>query len=80
MKIKFYSNQVYQLDAIQSFVDLFDGQPLNKSVFSIELNKEVVEGQTSLFQSELGIGNNLVLDDDTILKNLHIIQERNEIG
>ena len=79
MKIKFDSNQDYQLDAIQSFVDLFDGQPLNKSDFSIELNKEVVEGQTSLFQSELGIGNNLVLDDDTILKNLHIIQERNEI-
>lgn len=79
MKIKFDSNQDYQLDAIQSFVDLFDGQPLNKSDFSIELNKEVVEGQTSLFQSELGIGNNLVIDEETVLKNLHTIQERNEI-
>lgn len=79
MKIKFDSNQDYQLEAIQSFVDLFDGQPLNKGDFSVELGKEVLEGQTSLFQSELGIGNNLVIDKETVLKNLHIIQERNDI-
>jgi len=28
MKIQFSSNQQYQLDAIHSVVDLFDGQPL----------------------------------------------------
>lgn len=79
MKIKFDSNQDFQIEAINSFVQLFDGQPLNSGDFSIELNKEILEGQASLFQSELGIGNNLLIDDESVLKNLHKIQELNDI-
>ena len=33
MKLQFDKNQSYQLEAIQSIVDLFEGQDLNKSDF-----------------------------------------------
>ena len=79
MKLKFDSSQEYQLQAVSSFVDLFDGQKLYKGDYSIEINDNITEGQGSLFQSELGIGNNLVVSSESILKNLHDIQERNDI-
>lgn len=79
MKLKFDSSQEYQLQAVSSFVDLFDGQKLHKGDYSIEINDNITEGQGSLFQSELGIGNNLVVSAKSMLKNLHDIQERNDI-
>ena len=79
MKLKFDSSQEYQLQAVSSFVDLFDGQKLHKGDYSIEINPGVNTEQGSLFQSELGIGNNLIVAADTMLKNLHNIQERNDI-
>lgn len=79
MKLKFDSSQEYQLQAVSSFVDLFDGQKLHKGDYSIEINPGVNAEQGSLFQSELGIGNNLIVAADTMLKNLHNIQERNDI-
>ena len=79
MKLKFDSSQEYQLQAVSSFVDLFDGQKLHKGDYSIEINDNITEGQGSLFQSELGIGNNLVVSSESMLKNLHDIQERNDI-
>jgi type III restriction enzyme len=75
MKIKFDSTQQFQLDAISSLVDLFDGQPLNKGDYAIEINTAAQTGQGSLFQSELGIGNNLLLSAEAILKNLNDTQE-----
>lgn len=79
MKLKFDSTQPFQLQAVSSFVELFDGQPLQQGDYSIEINASIQEGQSSIFQSELGIGNNLALDSEAILKNLHIIQERNDL-
>ncbi len=79
MKLKFDSSQEFQLQAVSSFVDLFDGQKLHKGDYSIELNDNITEGQGSIFQSELGIGNNLVVSAEAMLKNLHAIQERNDI-
>lgn len=79
MKIKFDSTQPYQLQAIASFVDLFDGQPLNNGDYSIAISSNIEEGQTSIFQTELGIGNNLLLNDDAIYSNLVIVQDRNDL-
>jgi len=79
MKLKFDSSQAYQLAAVSSIVDLFDGQPLSQGDFSIELTSFDSFGQKSLLQSELGLGNNLLLSDDVMLKNLQKIQERNEL-
>ncbi|GMA58904.1 hypothetical protein GCM10025858_34070 [Alicyclobacillus sacchari] len=38
MKIQFDRNQQYQLDAIQSVVDIFDGQPQAAGQFEIRLD------------------------------------------
>lgn len=79
MKLKFDSNQQYQIDAVNSLVDLFDGQPLSRGDYTIELVSRSEESQTSIFQSEFGIGNNLLLSDDTLYSNLKKIQLRNDI-
>ena len=73
MQIKFDSNQQYQLDAVNAIVDIFDGQPLAASSFEIRM-----EDMGSQLFSELGLGNQLVLDDETVLKNVQSIQTRNE--
>lgn len=80
MKLKFDSTQEYQIQAVNSFIDLFDGQPLNQGDYTIEINAKAEIGQQlSTVQTELGIGNHLAIDDETILKNLHNIQERNDL-
>lgn len=75
MKLKFDSTLEYQHDAISAVVDLFEGMPARQSAFEISTTSQ---GQMHLF-NELGVGNPLVLDDDQLLKNLHAVQERNDI-
>jgi type III restriction enzyme len=79
MKIKFDSTQEYQIQAVNSFIDLFDGQPMQQADYSVEINPTVDATQGSLFRSEMGIGNNLVLNIDAIFKNVQAIQERNDL-
>ena len=75
MKLQFDPNQEYQLDAIQSVVDIFDGQPLKAGEFAFSLDQDT----SSVLFTENGVGNNLVLEDHQILENLHKIQDRNGI-
>jgi type III restriction enzyme len=79
MKIKFDASQQYQIDAVASVVDLFDGQPLNKGDFEITLESSSTNLFMSQAHSELGTGNRLILDDEFLLKNLHVVQDRNDI-
>ena len=74
MKIQFDSNQQYQLDAIQAMVEIFDGQPLAQGEYEIRFD---ATGGDMLTQ--LGVGNNLVLDESTILSNLRSVQQRTKI-
>ena len=75
MKLHFDSNQDYQLKAIQSVVDLFEGQPLNKGDFEFSLS----DNSSGLKLNENGFGNNLVISDEQILENLNAVQKRNDI-
>ncbi|HLR33422.1 MAG TPA: DEAD/DEAH box helicase family protein, partial [Fodinibius sp.] len=75
MKLKFDPNLPYQQQAIQSIVDIFDGQPLGQSEYEVSLNNQV----GFIEQSELGIGNNLLITEQQLLKNVQAIQERNKI-
>ena len=77
MKLKFDSNLEYQLEAIDSVVSLFEGIPPKQSAFEISLSDMV--GPMEMVHTELGIGNSLILEDDQLLKNLHEVQERNNI-
>ncbi len=73
MKLHFDPNQDYQLQAIKSIVDIFEGQPLSRSDFEFS----IAEGSLQL--SENGVGNNLVLSEEQSLNNLQEVQRRNGI-
>ena len=79
MKLQFDAKQEYQRHAIEAVVNLFDGQPLAQGDFEIAFSTEgqaLFSGQT---QTELGVGNKLLLDRETLLKNLQTVQEQNDL-
>jgi type III restriction enzyme len=80
MKLQFDANQKFQQDAVQAVVDIFDGQPLQQQGVQVTIQTSSAD---PLFagtrQSELGLGNALLPDEATLLKNIHAIQERNDI-
>ena len=75
MKLKFDANLDYQIEAIRAVTDLFEGLPPKQGEYEISLTP--LEGQLSF--NNLGVGNQLMLDRDQLLKNLHAVQERNLI-
>ena len=77
MKLKFDSNLEYQLEAIQGVTDLFEGLPRNREGFETKTSIEITAG--FMKYSELGIGNNMILSNDRLLKNLHAVQSRNQV-
>lgn len=81
---QFDANQSYQLDAIASIVDLFDGQPkhANQMVTTLRGSVELAQPDHSTLDIDLtqevgAIGNRLVLDRDLLLANLQRVQDRN---
>ncbi len=76
MKLQFDKNQAYQLEAIQSIVDLFEGQTLNNSDFEFSFSDA---GKGSLQFTESGVANNLVLTEEELLKNLNTTQANNKL-
>lgn len=76
MKLKFDPTLQYQQDAISAVVNVFDGQPFVQSS-AMAFQALQIGG---LFQSELGMGNSLSLDDDALLKNVQVVQEANDIA
>ncbi|MEK6789191.1 MAG: DEAD/DEAH box helicase family protein [Pseudomonadota bacterium] len=76
MKIKFDSSLAYQHDAIAAVVQTFAGQPLADSHFSVTLASTDIVGTQ---QTELGIGNQLVLDDERLLANVQQVQAANQL-
>ena len=72
MKILFDGHQDYQQDAIQSVVDVFEGQPLAQGEYEIRF-----EANGSELLSELGVGNQLALADEALLANVQAVQARN---
>ena len=95
MKLHFEPDLDYQKMAVQSVADLFRGQEINRTEFtvtrrpivdragqpSLELGSFLgVQGELGLVESELGIGNRLSLLDDEIIANLKDIQLRNGLA
>ena len=73
MKLTFESNLQFQLDAIQSITDLFEGQPLEESIMEYQLN------ENNTLNLINGISNNLILSEEQILANLQSVQLANDI-
>jgi type III restriction enzyme len=72
MKIQFDANQDYQLEAVQSVLGLFEGQPdASQGIAAFEQ-----DAMTSLALTERGIANRCVLTDKSWLKNLNAVQRQ----
>lgn len=75
MKLHFEPNLDYQRDAIEAVCDLFQGQEICRTEFTV--TKDAVGGAfLPGMESDLGIGNRLKLLDDEIQKNLNAVQMR----
>jgi type III restriction enzyme len=80
MKLHFEPNLDYQHTAIESVCDLFRGQEICRTEFTVTRDATAAQRTMAFAQSELGIGNRLQLLDDEILANLGDIQIRNGLG
>ena len=73
MKIKFEENLEYQLEAVNSITDIFSGQEIAKTVFTVEKTNNP-QLSITINENELGAGNKLSLLPEDVLKNLNNIQ------
>ena len=70
MKLQFDSSQGYQLEAVQSVINVFEGQPLAKDDFQVTLATH----QAGLAFTDTGVANQLLLSDEQILENVKKVQ------
>src|SRR6266403_212973 len=77
MKFHFEPNLDYQQTAIESVCDLFRGQEICRTEFTVTRDAFTSQQNLPYAQSDLGIGNRLQLLDDELLNNLGDIQIRN---
>lgn len=77
MKLHFEDDLDYQQDAVASVVDLFKGQEVSRSEFTVTFRPESgPQIEMGVTENDLGIGNRLQLVDEEILENLRSIQLR----
>ncbi len=79
MKLHFEPNLDYQHSAIEAVCDVFRGQEICRTEFTVtkDWGKQVA---LPGYESDLGVGNRLTLLDDEILANLNDIQLRNGLA
>jgi type III restriction enzyme len=77
MKLHFEPDLDYQWAAIESVCDLFKGQEICRSVFTVTRDTADQQQRMGFAENDIGIGNRLTLLDDDLLKNLNDIQLRN---
>ncbi|SNT22605.1 type III restriction enzyme [Sphingomonas laterariae] len=78
MKLHFEPDLDYQHTAIEAVCDLFRGQEINRTEFTVTRQAGGgAQQELGLVENALGIGNRLTLLDDEIISNLNEIQLRN---
>ena len=77
MKLHFEHNLDFQLAAIEAVCDLFKGQEICRTEFTVTHDPADPQIRMGFAENDLGIGNRLTLLDDEIMKNLNDIQLRN---
>ncbi len=76
MKLHFEPDLDYQMQAIEAVCDLFRGQEVCRTEFTVTMRPDETQMSLGVAQSDLGVGNRLTLLDDELLKNLADIQLR----
>lgn len=78
MKLHFEDDLDYQKVAIESVVNLFKGQEISRSEFTVTFQAETSPNMSlGMEDSQLGIGNRLLLVDEELEENLRSIQLTN---
>ena len=78
MKLHFEDDLDYQQSAIDSVVTLFKGQEISRSEFTVTFQPESGPNLSlGMEESQLGIGNRLLLVNEEIEENLHKVQLQN---
>ena len=78
MKLIFDPDLDYQIEAINSIVSIFEGNPTCQSNFTVAN----LRGQVGMYETNLGIGNKLDsrFDEEDIKKNVNFIQLKNGLA
>ena len=79
MKLHFEPNLDFQLQAIEAVCNLFHGQEICRTEFTVTTDPSQPQGQLAFCENTIGIGNRLNLLDEEILQNLNAIQLRNGV-
>lgn len=79
MKLHFDSNQQFQIDAVASIADIFEGRPVQPVDYSVIKMGQYDGLLADQVQTELGVGNPMV-DFDACLENIRSIQARNKLS
>ncbi|MDR5763817.1 MULTISPECIES: type III restriction-modification system endonuclease [unclassified Caballeronia] len=76
MKLHFEPNLDYQLQAIEAVCDLFRGQEVCRTEFTVTMKLPDQQLSLGVAETDLGVGNRLTLLDDQLLQNLRDVQLR----
>ena len=77
MKLHFESNLDFQIHAVEAVCDLFRGQEICRTEFTVTPDRADHQARLAFSEDDLGSGNRLTLLDEGILRNLNAIQLRN---
>lgn len=77
MKLHFEPDLEYQKQAIEAVCDIFLGQEINRTEFTVVSDPTEKQSRLQFAGDDLGIGNRLFLQDDELLENLKAVQLRN---
>ena len=79
MKLHFEPDLDFQLQAIEAVCDLFRGQEVCRTEFTVTPDPSIPQARLAFAEHDLGVGNRLTLPDEEIFKNLQDIQLRNGV-
>ncbi|EHJ93513.1 type III restriction-modification system endonuclease [Vreelandella boliviensis] len=80
MKLNFDPNLDYQMQAIEAVCDLFRGQEVCRTEFTVSMKQPEHQLALGMAETDLGLGNQLTLLDDQLLENLRAVQLRNGLA
>jgi len=80
VKLHFEPDLDFQLQAIEAVCDLFRGQELCRTEFTVTRDPTDSQMRLGFYESDLGIGNRLTLLDDEVHENVKQIQLRNGLA
>lgn len=80
MKLHFESDLDFQLQAIEAVCDIFRGQEVCRTEFTVTRASSELQGHLDYMEYARGIGNRMALSEEAVFENLKAVQLRNGIA